>query len=572
MMRVSERLDHWTTPTSNLGKSTSQAIAGALIGLVSFKTLEGLLVCSSIPCLLPDLREHPPISPRMKLISAIVFASLKTLTEHYEIIPAPISYLTAFVPSFIFRNPDIGGFLIATVVWGAVIKYALFPLADNIVSNHSDIANYSFSVIEHLSDKICAVSQIYFGAMIGKFLPHAILSRSRVAFAKLAFFSLIATTFSVSSYYFDKNLTLNVALLGGSILIRGAIEMAKLLNQQPAAEGVQAVPIPPVAPDVQVPPHQEPRQEPRQLPNGNNSNNSPPVRRACSPQSMSMEVRPPPSQNSNHSPRVELLSFEKGIPRELHEDMIFNLAKCLFTGCPIFDFALDPTDSQLYERALLEKWVIQNERSPRTSAPLSVNDILRIHSLNEVTKERAEFYRAKLLLGKPIVELLQTPPEHSAKIKAALIALDKNPRFEKICSKLRTILQSIDDPQDWDFPDGQIPPRLYDDCLFSLFLCEHSKKPICNFVTDGNLLYEESEVGHLEKKFEKLNPLSGLVKGRLNRYTTLISLGNASKEAVEHFKRTPPELNALNAILQTIEQNYPNSIITQKLHSLLPNN
>ena len=186
--------------------------------------------------------------------------------------------------------------------------------------------------------------------------------------------------------------------------------------------------------------------------------------------------------------------------------------------------------------------------------------------------ERAEFYRKKLSEGCSIEQLLQTPPESSAKIREVLKVLERDKRFQNICRTLSTILLSIDDPLDWEWQEGQIPPKLYDDCLFSLFICEHSKKPICTFVTDGDLLYEETEVKLLpDKKFEPLNALTGLVKNRMKGYKTLI-FKNASREEIEQYKGTPPDPKVLNGVLLALKERYPKSVICEKLQSLLRDN
>lgn len=571
MLRVIESLDHLTTPTSNFGRSCCKLIAGSIIGLASFKNIEGMLIGASVA----HLEIGPKtIRPRTILISSIVFAALKMVSEQYFKIPQPLSFGTAFIVGGLSRNPDVGGMLIGAGFWGLGAKYALFPVVTYIV-------NYHF-------DKFLAISQICCGATIGQLLPHVILLPERENIMKLAFFSLIATTLSVTSYYFN-HFYLTGIILGSSILLCCVFETDRALSRRANQLGVAVAPVAVVgggaAALAQIPqepavvadlPLLEPMRQEAEAPLDMNgsvaySNHSPSARRGCSAQSMSNSVRPavsvfPASQKLY--PMIGGFSFAKGVPSELKDDMVFSLANCMFTGNRIFDFALDPTDFNLYERSWLELWVRERGTSPQTREALSVEQIRGLDVLNAVMRERAEFYEAKLSAGQPIAQLLQTPPQHSAKIRDALRALKLDNRFDDICQKLRTILHFIGDPKDWEWPVGQIPPKLFDDSLFSLFICQHSKKPICNFVFDGDQLYEENEVRHIDKEFKKLNVLTGLVRQRMKAYKALI-LANAPKEEIERLKRTPPDAKILNGVLDVLRELYPDSDIYQRVLSLL---
>lgn len=535
LLRAIERVDNWTTPATNFGQSCYKLIAGAIIGHAFFKNIEGMLICAPVSYLMND-------RPRTMVISALGFAALKMGTEHY-LFRAPFSSLSAFAVSVLGSDPNIGGMLLGTGFWGLGIKYALFPAITWVIQNR---------LAEFL-----ALSQLGFGVAIGRLLPRAIVLPSREKVLKLTFCSLIATTIAVTSYYFN-DFNNNARILGGFTLLSGMLEGNNLLflrlNPPDAAQVAD------------LPPPEPARQEEEPFDRGG------PAPRPCSPQSMVRREQPSLAEFQaarEHYPNIGELSFEKGVPIELQKDRVFCLAECSISNNRIFDFALDPNDFELYESSFLEFSVRQHGRSPRSSQVLSVDKIIKLKVLNEVMIERAEFYRKKLLAGCSIAQLLQTPPEHSAEIRAALNVLERDIRFEGICRKLRAILESIDDPLDWEWAEGQIPPKLYDDCLFSLFICEHSKKPICTFVADGDLLYEETEVKHSDKKFEPLNALTALVKHRMKGYKTLI-LENASKEEIERFKRIPPNAQVLNGVLGALKERYFKSVIWQKLQSLLP--
>ncbi len=109
-----------------------------------------------------------------------------------------------------------------------------------------------------------------------------------------------------------------------------------------------------------------------------------------------------------------VLSFQKGIPQELEEDMIFSLFVCPITGVPISEFALDPTQIKgktLYERRALKAWADKHYTSPTTRAPLESSQIIRLPKLTKLISERIRSYMAKKFTQAEIVMMLNTPPD-----------------------------------------------------------------------------------------------------------------------------------------------------------------
>ncbi len=109
-----------------------------------------------------------------------------------------------------------------------------------------------------------------------------------------------------------------------------------------------------------------------------------------------------------------VLSFEKGIPQELEDDMIFRLFECPITGAPIREFSLDPTQKKgktLYERKLLEVWANKHRTSPTTRRPLESSEVIRLPKLTKLISYRIRSYKAKKWTQAEIERMLNTPPD-----------------------------------------------------------------------------------------------------------------------------------------------------------------
>ncbi len=123
-----------------------------------------------------------------------------------------------------------------------------------------------------------------------------------------------------------------------------------------------------------------------------------------------------------------VLSFEKGIPQELENDMIFCLFECPITGAPICEFSLDPTQEKgktLYERKLLEVWANKHHTSPTTRLPLESSEVIRLPKLTELISDRIRFYKAKKFTQAEIEIMLNTPPD-LARLQEALSELQQH--------------------------------------------------------------------------------------------------------------------------------------------------
>jgi hypothetical protein len=278
-------------------------------------------------------------------------------------------------------------------------------------------------------------------------------------------------------------------------------------------------------------------------------------------------------ENSNNAPpaRVNKISFANGIPDELQEDMIFSSCSCGIDLGPSFDWVLDPTDMKtLYDRKTIAKSLAIKKESPTTRKPLKEDKLIEIPELNALFNERKQFYEQKDV--KDISQFLKTPPENSSCLREALRKVESQCPEAEVCNNLRRILSA--DPKNWDFSNG-IPPELYNDCVFSLFICPITKKPILDFALDKNEMkipYDSATLRNMLTVTKRstgdilsLPKLSSLVNVRKREFMGLIGSG-AKLEQIEAKKKTPPDAESLRAALEEAQKLCPDSDVVTHLN------
>lgn len=288
---------------------------------------------------------------------------------------------------------------------------------------------------------------------------------------------------------------------------------------------------------------------------------------------------PQTSANSNLAPPppVAKISFDDGIPEELQDDIIFSICSCGINIVPSLDWVLDPTDMKtVYDRKVIHRSLTIKKESPTTRKPLTPGQLIEVPEINALYAERRRFYEQKIAEGKPIAQLLTTPPEDLSCLRAALQKCSD----DETCKKLRAILSA--DPKNWDFTNG-IPPELYDDCVFSRFICPFTKAPILDFaidptdekkqVCDKAALKTSINIRNISPfsgtslttdKLISLTKLNALVNERKREFIRLIGSG-APKEEILAQKQNPPNEKSLRDAIEEAQKLCPESAVVQDL-------
>ena len=101
--------------------------------------------------------------------------------------------------------------------------------------------------------------------------------------------------------------------------------------------------------------------------------------------------------SSHRCPAINLLACTT-IPEPLERDFVFRKYLCAITRAPIRDPVGDPlSDTTLYERADIERWVERHHSSPVTRQPLSKHQLVPKPAVKALIENRLSYHQTHLV-------------------------------------------------------------------------------------------------------------------------------------------------------------------------------